>query len=204
MADWSRIVNTTTANYIRAEEVNILRNRKLTALLKERGRITMNWGGDHMDFKVRYRRAPMQGYADTDTLTFPRRDRWKTATLPWRGYAITDSMTKGERLKNKSVQAIINVYDQIAKSLMEDVEEAFSQEFYIDGNASGNGKRIHGVESFMGGSTNAGNLVATPSDSYAGLNTDLGSYGGSWTGTWPTGYGRAPHGFWAPVSVAFT
>src|ERR1700727_3292797 len=118
MADWSRGVNTTIANSIKGEEVNILRNRKLTAMLKSRGRITFNWAGEHVDWKIRYKRAPMQGYADTDTLTFPRRDRWKTATLPWRGYALTDSRTKGERLKNRSGQAIINVYGQIARSML--------------------------------------------------------------------------------------
>src|ERR1700694_1045194 len=104
--DWSRVVNTTTKNYIKGETLNILRNRKLTAMLKARGRITFDWGGDTMVWRIRYRRAPMQGYADAEVLTFPRRDRWKTAELEWRGYASTDSMTKQERLKNKSVQAI--------------------------------------------------------------------------------------------------
>lgn len=205
MADWSRVVNTTIANYIKGEEVNILRNRKLTAMLKSRGRITFNWAGEHMDWKIRYKRAPMQGYADTDTLTFPRRDRWKTATLPWRGYALTDSMTKGERLKNRSVQAIIDIYNQIATSMLEDMEEAFGDELYIDGNAAGNQKRIHGLESFLSGATiSAGNLVALPGATFAGLNTTLGTYGGSWTGTWPTGTGDAHYDFWSPTIVDYT
>jgi hypothetical protein len=206
MADWSRIVNTTIANYIKGEEVNILRNRKITAMLKSRGRITMNWSGDHMDWKIRYRRAPMQGYADTDTLTFPRRDRWKTATLPWRGYAITDSMTKGEKLKNRSVQAIINIYDQIARSILEDMEEAFGDEFYIDGNAAGNQKRIHGIESMFSSVTqSAGNFVGLPGNTFAGLSCALGAYGGSWTtGTWPSGKGDAHYDFWSPLIVDYT
>ena len=205
MADWSRVVNTTIANYIKGEEVNILRNRKLTAMLKSRGRITFNWAGEHMDWKVRYKRAPMQGYADTDTLTFPRRDRWKTASLPWRGYALTDSMTKGERLKNRSVQAIINVYDQIARSMLEDMEEAFGDELYIDGGAAGNQKRIHGIESFLSSTTqNVGNLIANPGNTFAGLSTVLGNYGGTWTGTWPTGVGDAHYDFWSPLIVDYT
>jgi hypothetical protein len=202
--DWSRIVNTTISNYIKGEEVNILRNRKLTAMLKSRGRITMNWTGTDMNWKVRYRRAPMTGYADTDTLTFQRRDRWKTATLGWRGYSATDAMTKGERLKNRGVQAIVNVYTQIAQSLMEDMEESFSDEFYINGNATGNGKRMHGIESFTAGTQQAGNYVALPNATFAGLNTNLGSYGGTWTGTWPTGTGDASYDFWAPLLVDYT
>lgn len=202
--DWSRVVNTTISNYIKGEEVNILRNRKLTAMLKSRGRITMNWSGNDMNWKVRYRRAPMTGYADTDTLTFQRRDRWKTANLGWRGYSATDAMTKGERLKNRGVQAIINVYSQIAQSLMEDMEESFSDEFYINGNATGNSKRMHGIESFMAGTAQAGNYVALPNATFANLNTNLGSYGGNWTGTWPTGTGDASYDFWSPLLVDYT
>jgi hypothetical protein len=80
MAEWSRVVNTTISDYVKGEETNILRNRKLLALLKSRG-------ADHdqplrhkITKRVRYKRAPMIGYADGDTLTFSRRDRWKTGS----------------------------------------------------------------------------------------------------------------------------
>ena len=206
MADWSRIVNTTIKNFIKGEEVNILRNRKVLAMLKSKGRITFNWGGDTMVWRVRYRRAPMQGYADSETLTFPRRDRWKTAELPWRGYASTDSMTKGEKLKNKGVQAIINIYDEIAKSLMDDMNENFAEELYIDGNATGNGKRIHGAESWLGAGSTSRDYVAAPSDNYAGLSTVLGDYGGSWEDStkWPSLRGDPQFDFWSPILVDYT
>lgn len=206
MSDWSRVVNTTIKNFIRGEEVNILRNRKLTAMLKSKGRITFNWGGDTMVWRVRYRRAPMQGYADSEVLVFPRRDRWKTAELGWRGYALTDSMTKQERLKNKSVQAIIDIYGQIAKSLMDDAEENFAEEMYIDGAAAGNQKRIHGIETIFAGAsdTTTNHGIVQPSVTYAGLSTALGNYGGKWTGTWPNGYGDAHYDFWSPLIVNYT
>jgi hypothetical protein len=150
--------------------VNILRNRKLLAMMQERGRITINHSGDLMDWKVRYKRAPMQGYADSDTLTFSRRDRWKTAQLDWRGYAATDSMTKLERLKNKDTEAIVKVYSEIATNLMDDMDDQFGDELYIDGNAAGNTKRIHGIESLPRlVSANAGQrLRRRPVATYAG------------------------------------
>jgi hypothetical protein len=40
-------------------------------------------------------------FSESDTLTFSRINRWKTAQLGWRGYAATDSITKFEKLKNK-------------------------------------------------------------------------------------------------------
>src|SRR5262245_11493553 len=101
MAEWSRIVNTTIHKYIREQEINILRNRKLLALLKSKGRISMNHSGDLLDWKVRYKRIPMVGYADMDSLTFTRKDRWKTAQLDWRGCADTDPMTQRARAINK-------------------------------------------------------------------------------------------------------
>lgn len=210
MAEWSRIVNSTIHEFIREVEINILRNRRVLAMLKERGRITFNHAGDLMDWKVDYKRAPMQGYADSDTLTFSRRDRWKTAQLDWRGYAATDSMTKLERLKNKNVEAIIKVYSEIATNLMNDVEDQFGDEIYIDGAAAGNSKRIHGVESFLGSTVPAGGgFVGLPSSTYAGLSCALGTYGGGWSTTagnvdWPTGTGDAHYDFFSPLIVDYT
>jgi hypothetical protein len=209
---WERVVNTTIAKYIREVEVNVLRNRKLLALLKSKGRITFGHSGQNLDWKVRYKRAPMQGYADMDTLTFSRRERWKTATLDWRGYAATDSMTKKERLMNKNVEAIVKVYSEIAANLMEDMEDQFGDELYIDGNASGNSKRIHGLESFLAGTGSGASAgyVEPPSDTYAGLSTVLGNYGGSWSVNgssqveWPSGYGDAHYDFWSPLIVDYT
>ena len=128
MAEWSRVVNTTIRQYIRGEENNVMRNRKLTALLRERSRIKYNASGEQLDWKTRYKRAPLFGFADSDTLTFSRRNRWKTAVLPWRGYAVTDSMTKKEKLMNKNVEAIVKIYDGIARILMEDLEDEFGDE----------------------------------------------------------------------------
>ena len=210
MAEWSRIVNTTIHDYVRGEEVNILRNRKLLALLKARGRITFNHSGDKIVKRVRYKRAPMVGYADGDTITFSRRDRWKTTELDWRGYSVTDAMTKKEKLMNKSKEAIIDIYADVGKALVDDINDQFGEEFYIDGNASGNQKRIHGIESWFGaGAALTAGYVLAPSDTYANLLTTLGNYGGSWATsggnvTWPTGTGDAHYDFWSPLIVSYT
>ena len=209
---WSRVVNSTIKKYIREREINTLRNRKLTALLKKKGRMSFGWSGTAMDWKVKYKRVKLTPFADGDTLEFSRKDRHKTATLDWRGYSGTDSMTKGEFLQNRNAEAIIKLYSTIAEDLMDDMEDAFSEEFYVDGSAAGNTKRIHGVETFFGSNLtySAGNGVATPTSSltYAGLNCQLGYYGGSWNpGTtltsWPHGKGDTQYDFWTPLTVAY-
>lgn len=205
---WSRVVNTTIKKYIKEREDNVFRNRKLLALLKSKGRVTFNWSGIAMDWKVRYKRAKMHGFAlDGDTQEFSRKDRFKTATLDWRGYAAQDSQTKGERLQNRNTEAIINYFSEATKLLMDDVEDQFGEEFYKDGTLPANLKGIHGIETFMGGALNSGDGYFIPSGSFAGLSCVPGYYGGTWSPpsglTWPNGRGDTEYDFWAPIIVAY-
>jgi hypothetical protein len=199
----SRQVNTTTNRFLREEEVNILRNRKLTALVQQKGRIKYNQSGNKLEWRVRYKRVPIQGYADADTLTFPRRDRWKVASLPWRGYVVTDSEGKIESLANRGPEAIIKVYGEVGQNLRDDIEDQFGEEMYLDGNLAANAKRMHGLESFFGCTAASGAKVAVPNDSYAGLSTVLGDGGGAWSGTWPDGRGDSNYDYWSPIVIQY-
>ncbi len=212
---WSRVANTTIQQYIKGAEDNIMRNRIILAMMREKGRISFNHGGTKLNWKIKFKRAPVQGYADGDTLTFSRHDRWKEAILDWRGYNAQDSVTKMERLQNKGPEQIVNLYSELTVSLMDDMEENFADELYVDGNATGNSKRIHGLESFFGNSgAGTKSPIAKPSDTYAGLSTVLGNYGGSWTSTgstadsgvgdWPSGQGDAHYDFFSPLIVDYT
>jgi hypothetical protein len=207
----TRIVNTTIHKYVRQEEDAVMRNRKLLALLKARGRVTFNNSGDLVDWKVRYKRAPVQGFAENDVLTFTQRDRWKTAQIEWRGYATTDSITKKQKLMNKSTEAIVKIYEGITEHLMEDIEEEFGTELYTNGYAAGNSKKIHGIESFMANSgAAAAGFIGQPSSTYAGISCVLGNYGGNWSQNgssqviWPTGIGDAHYDFWSPLIIDYT
>ena len=216
MAEWTRVTNTTINNHLRDEEANIMRNRKLTAMLQGRGRVKYNCTGKGVDWRVRYKRAPLMGFGDADTLAFPRRNRWKTAELDIRGYIAGESATKKERLMNKGTEAIVKFFSELADTQREDFEDAFCDELYIDGEATGNTKRIHGFESFLkagsntinisGGaerSANAADLVAAPSATYAGISTALGGIGGTWTGSFPSGTASVDQSFdsWSPLLV---
>ena len=202
---WSRIVNTTIRDYIREESLNILRNRKFTALLKKRGRITYNHGGIAMDWKVRYRRAPMIGFLDGDTVTFARQDRHKTAAVDWRGYSLSDAISKGEFLQNRGQEAIIKLFDTRTKMLLEDAEDQFGSQMYFDGTLSANVKQYHGIETFMQANQNVGNGFMAPTAVYGGISCVPGNYGGSWSASgsllWPNGKGDAVYDFWSPLIV---
>jgi hypothetical protein len=215
MADWARLANTTINDYIRQEEIEIMRNRKILALLQDRGRVTFNHEGLLMDWKVRYRRAPMMGFIDGDTLTFARQNRNKTAQIPWAGYSATDQITNFEKEKNKGTAAIIKLWTEIPKALVDDVTDQFGDECYINSAATGNAKRMSGIETFLGNS-GAGTKqpIGLANSTYAGLVCTLGNYGGSWSATgttvqspsgdWPTGTGDAVFDFWTPLIVDHT
>lgn len=206
MAEWSRVLSTTIRNYLREVEVNILRNRRLPAMLKEKGRITYDWSGEEMEWRVQYRMVPMVGYADMDVVQFARQDRWKIANLDWRGYSISDAMSKKEKLMNKSDEAIIKIYADTAERLVEDMEMQFADQYFTDGTLAANSKLMHGIESFMSG-TSATSVTAgyaNPTNTFAGISCQLGNYGGTWTGTWPEGLGDAHYDFWSPIIVDYT
>ena len=200
--EWTTIVNSTTAKYLREVEVNIMRERRLLDLLRRKGRIVYNDSGRNLDWKIEYKRAPLTTFVDGDTVTFARRDRYKTATLDWRAYILTDLMSKADRLKNRSKEAIINLYAEITEQMVENLNEQFCDELYANGVS--NTRRIHGVESFMSDGGAGGSFARLSNSTYAGLVCTRGNYGGTWTGNWPDGYGDSQYDFWSPLLIDYT
>lgn len=221
--EWSRIANTTIRDYIREEENDIMRNRVVLAMLKKRGLVVRNVGGDGFSWEARYRRAPMQTNDGEQPIDFARQNRWDNAHLDYAGYLVADQVTKRERLKNKTNAAIIKFFGRMSKLLMEDIEDQFAEELYIDVDATGNSERFTGLESMFGATesinlsngenrtADAADPVAYPNDIYAGLSTVLGTKGGSWSSgdinsTWPFGKGsaeQAAYDYWSPVIVNY-
>jgi hypothetical protein len=120
-------------------------------------------------------------------------------------------------LENRSAQALVNVAGKMASRLLTSMEQYLAKEWVQDGYATGNELRFHGIESFMNatqtidstvtGATartaNAADPFFYPNDTYAGLSTVLGAYGGSATpvGFWPNGVSDPEFDFYSPVIV---
>jgi hypothetical protein len=217
--EWQGILNVTIKNYLREVEEDTMRDFKLVAMLQKRGNIQYNMSGDKLNWRIRYKQAPLQGIADSDTLTFSRVDRHKIAELEWRGYAATDAVTFKEKEMNKGQEAIVNRFETVSSMLMEDVLEKFGYEPYVNGYATGNSKRFHGMESFLataqttpGTGAVSGSPAMQPNATYAGINTALGSYGGNWTPAqqtgqtfgWPRGFGSSEYDFYSPLILDYT
>ncbi len=206
MAEWAGVVSTTISKYFKGAIELIMRNRKLLAILMQRGRVLYNQSGKDFTWPVRFKQVALQGYSDMQTSNFQRENRYKNPLLDWRGYRATDIMSGKEREMNKGAEALVRRYTGMADQMRQDVESQIGQDLYIDGNASGNQDRWHGLESFFGnGGAYAGGFVGIPSDTYAGLSTVLGTYGGAWSAaTWPIGTGDSEYDFYSPLIVDYT
>jgi hypothetical protein len=215
--DWARSIATTIVNHLREEEIASLRKYKLFAALEGAGQIRTNMSGRGFDWEIQYRNHTPSGNNGETPRVFARQNLWKRAELEFRGAQASDAIYKKEMLENRSAQALVNVAGKMASRLLTSMEQYLAKEWVVDGYASGNELRFHGIESFMGlGTTHQSINITTgaartkdaadpflyPNDTYAGLSTVLGSYGGSQTtGVWPNGSADPEFDFFTPVIV---
>lgn len=217
----SRELATTINDFLKGEEVNVLRKRIFWGMLESRGNVTYNHSGTNLEWVVRYDQAAIKGSTGENPLTFSRKSRHKRANLSWRGYYTDDVIHKIEKLTNRGNEALVNVASSMVSNLMEDMTEGMGPEAYVDGEAAGNEMRFHGLETMFGQSANSFNTESTgfttrtanvadpviaPDDNYAGLDTDIAAYGGAYksaAGTWPSGDCDAKADFWTPLIINY-
>lgn len=215
--DFARSIATTIVNYLREEEVASLRRYMVLAAIEQRGGVRMNMAGRGVDWEVSYRLHKPTGNNGETPRSFSRVNQWKNASLEYRGYQATDVLYRKELLENRGTSALINVAGKMSSRLLTSIEQYLSQEVWIDGSAAGNELRYHGLESFMANngtvskvdgsqrSASADDPFAWPEDTYAGLSTKLGNYGGSQLeGIWPYGRAESEYDFYSPILVNYT
>lgn len=219
---WERIAATTIPLHMREKEDDTLRKRATLAMMKEKGNIEYNLGGDTFDWRVRWRDHNLYVNDGEAAIAFERTNLYKKATLDWYGYSANDFYTERESHQNKGNEAIIKTVSMKADELMKSMVQKFQKEFYIDSSATGNSQRLTGLESMFAATqtvtvttgdprtANALDPAGYPSDTYAGLSTILGNYAGTWNtqsdvnSTWPFGNGDAEYDFWSPTIVNYT
>lgn len=212
--EWLGVIHEQTPRFMKGAADETVRRRMLLSYLRKYGRIVLNANSPVCIWNIKYKQQPIESAGDGGTLTFTRHDLYKQAALNWRGYVGTDMMTEKEYLMNQGPGRILNRYSEVIPSLMEAMTDNFGGEMILDGEATDRQNNLHGIESFMGsGTTVANDLIAQPSDSYAGLATNLGNEGGSWStnlGTgvypnasvgsdWPNGKGSYQYDFYSPL-----
>lgn len=215
--DWARSIATTIVNHLREEEIASLRKYKVFAALEGAGQVRTNMAGRGFDWEVSYRLHQPTGNNGETPRVFSRQNLWKSAELEYRGAQVTDAIYKKEMLENRGQAALVNVAGKLSNRLLTSMEQYLAKEWVVDGYAAGNELRMHGIESFLGyngtlnvadgtqRATNAADPFFSPSDTYAGLSTTLGAYGGSQkSGLWPNGEADSEYDFYSPLIVQGT
>jgi len=217
---WVGIINTIAPRYLKGAVDLTRRKRIWLPLMEKRGKVHTGESGQVVYWTVQYKEHPVTSYADGASIEFNRHDLYRPCVLDPRAYQSTDSMTEMEKAMYSDDVGIVNRYSQIIPTMTSSVQAKLGAELYIDGNAAGNENRWHGIASFTGAdesNTTSHDLVAYPSDSYAGNSTVPGAYG-SWSANrgasqgvgsgypnaaiakdWPEGQGDVGFDYWTPI-----
>ena len=158
----------------------------------------------------------VQQYDDAGLITFSEHDALIQFSTNVRGYIATDRLSLKKELMNRGATQLDNLKANKPVRLVKALMNTLNAEVYIDGNATNNTNRFHGLESFLAddGATAAGDKIANPSDTYAGQTTAVGN-GGTWstdlaaasrpnatTATdWPFGQGSSEYDATSPLLV---
>ena len=199
-----------------------VRKQITLALMTKAGNIKLGVDTSYEEnYPIDWKDAPVSTLGFGGGATYEPRDYTKTATIEWRGYIATDMMhIKEQSLLGGSTARFVDRYARIVPKKLKGMRKKFGQEFYIDGNASGNQDRFCGIESFCGADvtattgTDVDDLMALPSDTYNGISTELGA-NGDWSDDlgagnfpndavakdWPEGSGDTEYDYWSPKLV---
>lgn len=201
-----RIMRTTRELWSKQLSDQTIEKHALLKLMESRGMFRYGCTGTAKKWTVKYKLIDLVPYADMDAANFARNTTVLTAELPWRGYKLFDAISELEFAMNEGGNdtQIIDLFKGKLEQLSDDANEQIGVEFYKDGNATGNDKRFHGIESFLSVNTGAqlaaDQYATTLNDTYAGLLTAKGNYGGSATDS-PL---KREYDFWSPVVVNTT
>lgn len=179
----------------------------LMALIRQNGGIHFNATEDDYRWRPRfYRQQPAAGDPHYGTYSFPATNLWKKAELEIKAYRMGASNTELERLLSQGRKTLLfDGVDATTKTMSEDFMESFRMDLYNDDSNSGDELKLTGLESMFSYSGLVGSgYVGVNDDTYAGLKTELGYYGGTWSSgnIWPIGTSTTmEYSAWTPMIV---
>lgn len=165
-----------------------IRDRFWLSMFKRYGNIEYNAESYACVWAVEYSQPTVRQYADGGDIQFAQHDPLKQLSTDVRGYVSSDSISQKQKLMNTGGSRIDDMFKNKSKRIAKAMQHMLSGELYVDGLATGNENRLCGVETFLGddGATVVGDKIARPDDTYAGLSTIPGNYGGSCTSSLST------------------
>jgi len=185
-----QILHTTLMSWSEGWSDETVEDHPLLAALREKGKILYEDGGTFIKKTLKYRRTRLAGYRDLQRQQWTRHEKTKVLELPWRGLNANEMYSDLELRQNRGRAARVKLFANKLGDMKEELEEDFGRIFYQDGEATGFTDHPHGIQSFMShtGAVATDAFATTLNDTYGGLSTARGAYGGTVKG------GGAPSG----------
>jgi hypothetical protein len=218
-ANWIEVLEGTLPGYAKKVEKETIRKRLSLNRLEKRGRIQFN--KKETDWIWLVQNAEITPVAQiSGPVTYTPHALHTQARLSPRGYINGESMREMDVDHFASEMALINRWKDSGKLLIEGLRNKVGEDLYIDGSATGNSLNFEGLETLFAIDTDpttiVTDLVGCPSDTYAGLSTDL-AQDGTWStdlgdgagispndalgSDWPEGKGDPEYDYWSPLLV---
>lgn len=160
-----------------------MRKHSLLNMMKEYGMIEYNAGDAATIYQIKVREHAVRTKVDTTRLTFENSDLFEQCEVDVRAYEASDILTEEQYKKNQGEGRLINLMDAKMKGMVSTLWRRMNEYLYHDGDLAAYLDGFRGLESCLAddGATVVGDRVAAPSDTYAGLSTALGNFGGTWS-----------------------
>lgn len=216
-AEDAHIVNVRTAapQYMAGFADLTIRGHMLLALMKEMGMITYGATALNTIYQIRVYEPEVRTSNDSTRKIFQNHSGYEQCQVAVRWYEATDLLTEIQWKLNQGRTQLIDLYEQKMKDLGTAMVRRLNEWIYRDGNLAAFQDGFQGFESCLAeaGGTVATDRIALPSDSYAGQNTNLANFGGSWsadfpvadrfnaglTNDWPHGSGTSNYDAFSPL-----
>lgn len=193
------VIRQTLSNRRHQLDAELERFSPATAMLMRKAAKRYGEGGKDISWDTEVEIDAAIPYTPGDEGDFSEESPYREATVPWAAYWKNQGMFEMHMLQNQGTYAVVNLFEKrqsrIERSLLLAVQDDLLGN---DGNLAGQTDRWMGIPSFLGrGAANADNQTVDPDDSYGGLDTDLGTFGG-------TTQADPSYTAWSPVIVDAT
>jgi hypothetical protein len=163
----AQLVVTTLNNYKKSITDNIQNSHPLFMLMKERGGIIKESGGNAFQENISYQsNGTVQAQGEYDTYNTTPQDVLSAATFNPKIITGTVTMTSLEMKKNAGKERIINLLDEKMRNLEYSLKNEMGTQIYGDGTGSG-GKDIGGLQYLVSDDPTTGTVGGIDRATYA-------------------------------------
>lgn len=213
-AEWAGVLEATLPRKMELEATATLRARRSLKRLQDKGRIQYGISGSEFMWPVDRDELTAVPYT-AGTVTYLPYNTTTQASIQRKGYVKGVALHKYDKLMNRGTEQLVDLWRTLIQKAIDSVKKGLHEALFADGTGT---SAFDGFETWCATNTNydstgadVADIIAQPSDTYAGLSTLPGASGGTWTSAlttkpnanigydWPDGTGDSTFDYWSPI-----